>query len=60
MYCWKVVLEHDRKIIELAIKAKSYADTYINSRLTYSGCKLLSIQQSEPITTEKHGDTDKN
>ena len=50
---WKISIEHCGEIIELNIKAKSYAAAYIKVGLEYPNCSVVSIK---PIRQESNFD----
>lgn len=41
---WNISIEHCGVIIELELKAKSYADAFIKVGLNYPNCSIISIK----------------
>ncbi len=54
---WKISIEHCGEIIELYLKAKSYADAFIKVGLNYPNCSVVSIK---PIRLVKKTNEKKN
>lgn len=50
---WKISIEHCGEIIELELKAKSYADAFIRVGLNYPNCSVVSIKPIRSIKKNK-------
>jgi hypothetical protein len=49
---WKVTLENNGATVEFTLKAKTYADAFINAQSKYPAGRITSIKPIEPLVAK--------